>query len=59
MKYTLKKDDQIFETDMWVMADRKYAQGWKFHVEPKATPEATSPAKELTKKNTRAKVTHE
>lgn len=30
MKYRLKKDNELFETDLWVMADRKYASGWKF-----------------------------
>lgn len=30
MKYNLKhKNGETFETDLWVMADRKIASGWK------------------------------
>lgn len=29
MKYRLKKDELIMETDYAVMADRKMAQGWE------------------------------
>lgn len=30
MKYRLTNGEQIFETDLWVMADRKHASGWEF-----------------------------
>lgn len=45
MRYTLKKGDEIFETDMWVMADRKYAAGWKFCAKEKALEEAAAELK--------------
>ena len=45
MRYTLKKGDEIFETDMWVMADRKYASGWKFCSPEKALEEAAQELK--------------
>lgn len=45
MRYTLKKGDETFETDMWVMADRKYAAGWKFCAPEKALVEAAAELK--------------
>ncbi len=30
MHYRLKKGEELFETESWIMADRKYASGWKF-----------------------------
>jgi len=72
MKYTLYHQDfGYFETDLWVMADRKIAQGWQFkspekeeekeHVEEvkASAPEVCEPVKEIVKEPVKEPVTEE